>query len=229
MAALAALVVHGFWGDPRPTRVLAVTTVNSNGQRLGGFFDGLRSDPRYDARLVALLQQPQRKCGNGLIDRALGLIETVAYAEDYGCNNPGCGQCGGSYWADGEPQTCQCSSSTYPWAVWDAGNPSTQGLTTNCAPICNGCSGSICGTQSCYNPPPPPPGCWPTDPCSSNYDCRDEGGNCQDGCCAPPPSGGGGGNNCPLGACTQPGSPQDFWECGVWGLCDNNSCCGIAE
>jgi hypothetical protein len=60
-----------------------IDLVSASGRGLSGFFDGMRPDPRWDARRASQASRQIRGCGSrgGLAARLFSLFERTAYAQ----------------------------------------------------------------------------------------------------------------------------------------------------
>ncbi len=89
--ALASQWDAGRFRHPTARHVRQTVMVSAAGRRLTGFFDGMRPDPRWDARRAAQAVQQMRKCGSGrgLAARLLSLVQPTVYAQG-SCTSTGC-------------------------------------------------------------------------------------------------------------------------------------------
>jgi hypothetical protein len=146
--------------------VKGTVIVSAAGRRLTGFFDGMRPDPRWDAKRAAQAAQQIRKCesGGGLTARLLSLVQRTAYAQG-SCSATGCF----NNYQELDSYNCAPACGSYTNTV--AGNVCNSGAyytgTNGCAGVPGTCPG-VCNVSTCMNG-----GCCTTDGsgCSENSDC----------------------------------------------------------
>jgi hypothetical protein len=161
----------------RPPAFVRDTIVfDSAGRRMRTLFDGLSYNPRYEPRLIALMQPPVAACRRTWLDKLIAWVQPVVQAQT-SCNVNGCGQCNAGLWEPGE-QTCPCSEARYPWAISQPTSPSA-GVTNLCDQQCSSCSQVTCGTNVCS--PTTAPGCVNDSNCPLSQRCSN--GHCVDTNC----------------------------------------------
>ena len=171
--AAGPLLGSGYVAHWKAKRVRSTTFVSAGNRRLTGFFDGMRPDPNWAARKVAMARLPAQGCHPSLLTKLWELIErpvhaqgcsghfdTVGYAP---CSQNGCsdyypvnsgGECPGGWIDTGE---AGCSGDGCP------NNAENYSACTNS----DGCGGGGGCTQPGY-------GCLQDSDCCSNK-CTDDG------------------------------------------------------
>ena len=227
LAATAVLVMDQP-GRPSAVRVRETSVVGSLGEPLAGFFDGLPTDPRYDPGLVRLMNRlpASRRCGETLLDKLLGLMESTAYAQ----NSCSATACAGNNWYNIQSN---CGCGTYANTAHDSQQaPYYSGFAYDgnfgcpSCPASGICENSACGDQCtnnsgcdigewCNNGACVVSACGNQPTCRLDTDCpADTAWTCNAGCCDCGP----GGYMCSVGA-------GGDWFCGL-ALNSNFTCQG---
>ncbi len=193
LVALGLCVVIAFQVDSdllrrlRARRVKETILVSAGDRRLGGFFDGLRPDPHWNAVTFLEAARGIRHCdangSGGLLTRLASLFERTAHAQ----TNCGGGGCAGTWQSDASFQCAQGNCSNLVMTTNNGIDPCIgdhQDGTTSCDGG-SGCSAPQCSTVTCQNTScggGGGGGCTENQKaCNEDDDCCS--GNCEEGYC----------------------------------------------
>lgn len=186
---VVALLLSLHHDHAKTLRIRSIRIVDASGRPLPNLFSGMIANPRYDPKLIALLDRRPSPCRQSWLDRALSHVETVVYAQASGdsCSTGNCG-CSGSGWTTGANQPCSAYSGSCSGSVattnYNPSDPTAQGE-TGCTSACAGCVDNACNWRVCANPDNQD--CTIGEPCpNGDSDCV-PGYSCTSGCCAPTP------------------------------------------